>query len=143
MSDYIPAALRELVATRAHGRCEYCHYPQRASFLSFEIEYIIARKHGGQSGEHNLALACPFCNNAKGSDIGSLDPDTDQLTPLFNPRRQQWEDHFRLEGPHIVPLTAIGRVTVNLLRFNHPDRLAERTLLIEAGLYPGDAPTGR
>lgn len=135
MSDYVPTALREIVTARAQGRCEYCRYPQAASFLTFEIEHIIARKHGGLSIESNLALACPFCNNAKGSDIGSLDPDTGELMPLFNPRTQFWEDHFQLEGPQIVALTSIGRVTVNLLRFNHPDRLVERQLLIAAGIY--------
>ncbi len=33
----------------------------------------------------NLALACPYCNRYKGTDLGSLDPETGQLTPFFNP----------------------------------------------------------
>jgi 5-methylcytosine-specific restriction endonuclease McrA len=66
MSEYVPIALRRFVAARSAGHCEYCRYPQAASFLTFEVEHIIARKHGGQSVEENLALACPFCNQAKG-----------------------------------------------------------------------------
>lgn len=41
MSSYVPAALRRLVTERAGGRCEYCCYPQQASFLTFEVEHII------------------------------------------------------------------------------------------------------
>lgn len=36
----------------------------------------------------------------------------------------------------IEPLTPEARVTVNILRLNDPDRLAERLSLLEAGLYP-------
>lgn len=43
--------------------------------------------------------------------------------------------HFRIEGTLIIPLTPEGRVTVKILRFNEPDRLAERELLVAAGLY--------
>jgi hypothetical protein len=30
----------------------------------------------------NLALSCPCCNRFKGSDLGSIDPETQQLTSL-------------------------------------------------------------
>ena len=136
MTRYIPTALRQLVKERAGGRCEYCLYPQDASFLAFEVEHMVAEKHGGATTEDNLALACPYCNRYKGSDLGSLDPETGQLTPFFNPRAQQWDDHFRLDGARIVPLTPEGRVTVAILRLNHPDRILERQRLIRAGKYP-------
>ena len=136
MADYVPAALRETVVERAGGRCEYCLHPQAVSFLTFEVEHIIARKHGGLTTESNLALACPYCNKAKGTDIASLDPDSGELAPLYNPRTQQWETHFQLNGSQIAALTAIGRVTINILRLNHPDRVSEREALIAAGMYP-------
>ena len=135
MSEYVPAALRRLVVARAGGRCEYCRYPQEGAFLTFEVEHIIARKHGGKTNEGNLALACPFCNQAKGTDLASLDPETGALTALFHPRTQRWEDHFSLEGARMEGLTATGRVTATLLQFNNPERLAERQLLIGVGLY--------
>jgi 5-methylcytosine-specific restriction endonuclease McrA len=59
---YIPTALRQTVMDRAAGRCEYCLYPQSASFLTFEIEHIVAEKHGGATAIENLGLSCPFCN---------------------------------------------------------------------------------
>ena len=134
--SYVSVALRREVTERAHGRCEYCRFPSDASLLSFEIEHIIAEKHGGATNLENLALSCPFCNRAKGSDLGSIDPETGELTPFFNPRTQIWFDHFRLDGPLIVPRTAAGRVTVNIFQLNHPDRLLERGQLIRIDRYP-------
>lgn len=95
---YIPVALRQLVFDRAFGRCEYCGFPQQMSFTTFEYEHIIAEKHGGTTTVDNLALACPFCNRFKGTDLGSLDPITHQLTPFFHPRQQRWEEHFLHEA---------------------------------------------
>ena len=104
--------------------------------LAFEMEHIISEKHGGTTTLDNLALACPRCNRAKGTDLGSIDPETKQLTPFFNPRTQLWFDHFALEDAKIMPLTPEGRVTVSILQFNHPDRLEERKGLLEINQYP-------
>lgn len=134
--SYVPAELRDLVVQRADGRCEYCRFPQDASFFTFEMEHIIAEKHGGATDADNLALACPYCNRAKGTDIASLDPESGELTPLVNPRVQEWDHHFRLADTEIVPLTPVGRVTTSLLQLNDPDRIRERERLIAIGRYP-------
>ena len=97
---------------------------------------IIAEKHGGTAAIDNLALACPSCNRFKGSDLGSIDPETAVLTSFFNPRTQGWFEHFELDGASIVPRTAVGRVTVRILRLNHPNRLLERATLMRIGRYP-------
>ena len=131
----IPAALRRAVVERATERCEYCRYPQAATLLVFEIEHIIAEKHSGATIFDNLALACPYCNRFKGADLGSLDPETGQLTAFYNPRAQLWREHFQLEGTMIVPLTPAGRVTALILQLNHPDRVLERERLILVGRY--------
>jgi len=96
VTSYVSATLRQLVIARAAERCEYWGFPQAASFLTFEIERIISRKHGGATVEQNLALACPFCNRSKGSDLGSIDPQTGLLTPFFHPRKQRWVAEFSL-----------------------------------------------
>lgn len=132
---YVPAELRQAVIHRAQGRCEYCQYPEAFGFLSFEIEHVIAEKHGGTTTLDNLAWACPFCNRHKGTDLGSLDPETGQLTPFFNPRTQVWTEHFRLDGAYIVPLTPEGRVTAAIFGFNLSDRIQERQRLLDAGVY--------
>lgn len=128
MATTIPNALRRAVLARANGCCEYCGKPQIGFFIH-EIDHIVAEKHRGATTLENLALACFECNRFKGSDIASLDPLTEQLTPLFNPRTQLWDTHFHYEQGLIVPLTAEGRVTVDLLRLNDASRLQERVAL--------------
>jgi hypothetical protein len=39
-------ALQQLVWQRAEHRCEYCQYPADVSLLPFQIDHIIAEKHG-------------------------------------------------------------------------------------------------
>ncbi|MEM7773615.1 MAG: HNH endonuclease signature motif containing protein [Cyanobacteria bacterium P01_A01_bin.37] len=132
--SYIPTSLRQFVTERAKGCCEYCLYPQYASLLSFEMEHIISEKHKGETIAANLALACPYCNRAKGTDLGSIDPVTGVLTPSFNPRTQGWIDHFCLVEACIKAFTPEGRVTVEILQFNDTRRLAERKRLITTGM---------
>ena len=104
--------------------------------LPFEVDHIIAEKHGGETTSDNLCLACYRCNSFKGSDIASIDPETGSATFLFHPRRQRWADHFRLEDGVMAPLTAEARVTVFLLRLNAPVQVRQREALIEEDRYP-------
>jgi hypothetical protein len=101
-----------------------------------EIDHIISRKHNGATESSNLAFSCARCNRAKGTDIGSVHPESEELVRLFNPRRDGWTNHFSLDGARIVGLTLIGQVTVSLLQLNHEERLQERELLQKAGKYP-------
>jgi hypothetical protein len=102
----------------------------------FEIDHIIARKHGGATVPANLALSCFWCNSFKGSDIASRDNQTRKLTSLFHPRRHKWSKHFRWQGPYLVGRTAIGRVTVVILHMNDPFRVELRASLIQEGVFP-------
>jgi hypothetical protein len=132
----VETALARLVWQRAKDCCEYCRMPQAFDDASFEIDHVIARKHGGPSAAGNLALSCFYCNSFKGSDIGSVDPKSRKLVPLFNPRRQRWATHFRWQGARLVGRTPIGRVTVTLLRINDDYRVELREGLIEESLFP-------
>lgn len=132
----IPEHLRRLVDDRAHGRCEYCLIHEEDMLFPHEPDHIDAEKHGGQTDAANLAWSCYHCNRNKGTDIASLDPLTGKREFLFHPRTQQWRRHFRLHGPRIEPLTASGRATAALLRFNDPSRIERRRGLIALGRYP-------
>ena len=99
----IESALRELVRLRAANLCEYCRISERFTLAEHEIDHVIAMKHGGQTVEENLALCCTICNRFKGSDIGSIDPETGQLTPLFHPRRDRWDDHYQFREAKSSP----------------------------------------
>jgi 5-methylcytosine-specific restriction endonuclease McrA len=113
---YIPTALRREVIERAGNRCEYCLLPAEVAFFPHEVDHVIAEKHGGATDTDNLALACWRCNRHKGSDLTSFDPQTRQLSPLFNPRMQVWAEHFAYKRERIIGLSPEGRTTVNLLR---------------------------
>jgi 5-methylcytosine-specific restriction endonuclease McrA len=136
MSDRVPLPLRALVRRRASRRCEYCLLHDSDATVPHEPDHIIARKHRGATVAENLAWACAACNGQKGTDIASIDPDTGHLVRLFDPRKDDWSAHFRLEGAAIVPCSAIGRVTEYLLQLNRFDRLANRGWLLRAGRYP-------
>lgn len=112
---YISTTLREEVTNRANGCCEYCLVGNDDRPINFAIDHIIAEKHGGATKADNLCLSCYWCNSFKGSDISSVDWEADEaVVPLFNPRRQEWEQHFKIDGIRIVPQTDNGRVTVFL-----------------------------
>jgi HNH endonuclease len=128
--------LERRVRERARNRCEYCKIPAYISEFTFPIDHIIPEQHRGQTIDQNLALSCPHDNFHKGPNIAGLDPETDRLTRLFNPRRQRWSAHFAWDGPLLVGKSAVGRTTLYVLDMNHPDRLEVRRLLIEAGLFP-------
>jgi len=61
-------------------------------------------------------------NLHKGPNVAGFDPETDALTELFPPRRQQWAEHFEGRGVLIVGRTAIGRVTVQVLNLNSDEQ---------------------
>lgn len=55
---------------------------------------------------------------------------------FFNPRVDEWTEHFVLEGSTLKPLTAIGEATAAILQFNVDERLLERQILRATGRYP-------
>jgi 5-methylcytosine-specific restriction endonuclease McrA len=136
VSDPIRAAMRNLVRRRARRRCEYCLLHDSDATVPHEPDHIIARKHRGPTTAANLAWACAACNGQKGTDIASIDTETEELVRLFHPRSDDWSSHFRLEGTVVVPLTGVARVTEFLLQLNRFDRLANRRWLLFAGRYP-------
>ncbi len=103
------AETRRLVRERASYRCEYCGLPQSAAhFVTFQIEHIVAKQHRVDDGLGNLALACPDCNRRKGPNLTTLDRKTGDVIRLFNPRSDDWSEHFEVADGVIIGLTAIG-----------------------------------
>lgn len=127
--------LRQLIWARANNICEYCHLPEQYDPLPFSVDHIRAQYHGGHTVAQNLALACFNCNTFKGANIAGIDPLTDEMVPLFNPRTDEWAEHFELNGPIIVGSTPIGRATIEVLRINLPDRVEHRRSLIREDNY--------
>jgi len=136
MSRYVSIELRREVAERAGYRCEYCRLPEATAMVRFQIEHIIALKHHGLTVSDNLAYACPICNANKGSDLGTVLKDSEAIVPFFNPRKQDWFEHFKVANGEVLPLTMIGEATVKILEFNTLERILERIELEGTGVYP-------
>lgn len=137
MNEHVPAELRRFVRRRAGRCCEYCLVHDSFATVPHEPDHIIARKHRGPTEPGSLAWACAAYNGQKGTDIASVDPETDRIVRLFHPRNDDWSRHFKLDGAVIMPLSPMGRVTEFLPQLNRFDRLASRRWLVKAGRYPG------
>jgi 5-methylcytosine-specific restriction endonuclease McrA len=90
------AATRRLVRKRSGRRCEYCRIHEDDEPFAFHLEHIIPKKHGGKDHHSNLAWSCQHCNLGKG--VGLVVRLRGKIVPLYNPRRQDWIDHFRWNG---------------------------------------------
>ena len=111
--------VRIYVLQRASFRCEYCHRPLRYGISKFHVDHIVpVERHLGSEGVENLASSCITCNTNKSSDVASYDANIFELAPLYNPRTQNWDEHFQLKDGYIIGQTIIGRVTVRLLKMN-------------------------
>mgnify|MGYP001449118672 CR=1 FL=1 len=90
---YIPKILRQQVFERANGLCEYCQ-ASKIIIMTLQIDHIIPVQLGGETKLDNLCASCDRCNKYKKTDIQAIDPQTNTMQYLFNPRSQQWRDHF-------------------------------------------------
>ena len=130
---------KQAVKQRANGFCEYCRSPECYSTQSFSIEHIMPVSKNGLTILENLALSCQGCNQHKFTKISGWDAIAEAEIPLFNPRLQDWNDHFTWSGEllEIIGLTPVGRVTVNVLKLNRKQLLNLRRALLAIGDHPG------
>jgi hypothetical protein len=94
----------------------------------------------GGDAPDNLCLSCPNCNLSKSAVTQALDPLTGQMQTLFNPRRQQWSDHFHWDETHtrVIGKSAIGRATVERFKMNIDRIVIARGIWVKAGEHPPD-----
>ena len=130
--------VRARVRLQAQNRCGYCRSLQNYILGILEIEHIFPRARGGTDDEENLWLACSLCNNYKGTQTDALDPVTNTRIKLFNPRTQQWLQHFTWsqDGTEIIGLTDCGRATVIALKLNNKIAVTVRRQWVNAGWHP-------
>jgi hypothetical protein len=135
---YIPKLLRDQVRREARNRCGYCLIQQEIVGIQLHVEHILPEAAGGATILENLWLACSECNNHKGSQVDAIDPDSNERVPLFNPRLQQWAEHFRWseDGAQIIGISPIGRATVIALDLNQPFMLIARRRWALVGWHP-------
>ena len=133
-------AYRKLVVARAGGACEYCRLLEAATGVTFHLEHVRPRSHGGQTVMSNLTLSCPGCNLAKAERTTGEDR-SGHVRRLFNPRDFEpsllgWHLHFELdrESGTILARTPTGEATILTLGMNSPHRVFARRLQVQAGL---------
>lgn len=138
MSSFISKVLRDQVADEAKHRCGYCLTAEMVVGAPMELDHITPEALGGTSEEENLWLACSFCNSYKGDRLAAPDPETGEMVPLFNPRRQAWNEHFAWaeNGAIIVGLTPSGRATELALHLNRLVLVRARQRWISVGWHP-------
>lgn len=122
----VPARLRRLVVGRCSNRCEYCHLSQVGQEATFHIDHINPLACGGRTVTGNLALACVSCSLRKAARLTAVDPQTGAESPIFNPRQDNWSEHFYWDGLRLVGLTSAGRATIQALDLNRALILAIR-----------------
>ena len=135
MTDISPR-LRAEVALRAADRCEYCRLSQLGQEATFHVDHVVPRVAGGPITADNLALACVSCSLRKWAKQTATDPDSGEEVPLFNPRAHVWTEHFQWHEERLVPLTAVGRATVEALALNRPLILTIRQEEAARGRHP-------
>jgi len=123
----VSRAIRRAVRDRAENHCEYCRLAQSEfSLVTFHVEQVIAKQHGGGDDIANLCLACHWCNLFNGPNLSSLADG--ELTRLFNPRTDDWCEHFQLVNGVISGNSPVGAATASLLNMNDADRVELRRL---------------
>jgi len=136
MKRKISDELKQKVAKRAGYRCEYCRLPERDSLIKFHVEHIRSSKHSGSDSFENLAYSCPDCNLYKGTDLGTYLDENEIFVRFFNPRKDNWFEHFNAFEGSIYSLTEIGRATLKIFQMNSTYRVEIRHLFALDGLYP-------
>jgi HNH endonuclease len=141
----VPKSLYETIRRRAKFRCEYCHYPELLSSSPLSIDHIQPQSLGGNDEPDNLALACRRCNERRYNFTNSIDPITKTQVTLFNPRQDQWAQHFTwsADSLKIIGTTPKGRATCTRLDLNddrRQDSFIQQARLQWhiAGLHPPD-----
>jgi hypothetical protein len=140
----ISEATKQSVRERAKYLCEYCHSLELLSANRFTIDHIVPRSLGGSDDIDNLALACRRCNERRYNFVAGIDPETQEIVPIFNPRQQEWAEHFvwMLDGTVIQGSTPVGRATcirfdLNDMRYPEHDSIRQtRIFWTRTGLHP-------
>ncbi len=136
--SYISDELKTKIRRQAKNRCGYCLTPQEIISMVFEMGHLRPIADGGTDDEENLWLACRNCNGFKHAKTKAIDAITKTEVSLFNPRTQNWHEHFEFsqDKTEIIGKTPCGRATVIALRLNYEQAVNARKVWVKFDLYP-------
>lgn len=137
MSDLSWNATKKLVHERAKGCCEYCQTCEANIGQPMHVEHIDP---GGDDDPQNLCLSCANCNLSKATATQAIDPTSNNEVRLFNPRLDQWQEHFEWDETRLVLIgkTPTGRATIIRLKINQERMLIARRRWVAGGFHPPD-----
>jgi HNH endonuclease len=129
---------RKEVIIRASKCCEYCKSQDKYSPTAFTIDHIVPQSLDGTSDFENLAYACFLCNRLKSNKLNIFDSLSRKWIPLFNPRKDDWNEHFSWseDTTKIIGLTSTGRCTIKELKLNREKLIEYRNCIIPFGTHP-------
>ena len=130
--------LRKAVIQRAARCCEYCKSQDKYSPTLFTIDHFMPQSLDGTSDFMNLSYACFLCNRLKSNKLKVFDVLSDKWIPLFNPRKDEWHEHFSWnnDATKIIGITSSGRCTVKELKLNREKLIEYRNSIIPFGEHP-------
>lgn len=130
--------IRKTVKNRAKYLCEYCLTPEYFCPDPFECDHILPVSKKGKTVLDNLALSCSGCNGLKYDTTEAFDPATGRNSPLYNPRKDAWAEHFCWNEYYtlIIGISPIGRATVLKLNLNRESIINLRAVLRQVGEFP-------
>ena len=134
----LPKSVRLLVSQRAKGYCEYCRSHEDYGTGPFNVEHIIPSSAGGGDHPENLAYSCSGCNGHKFTKLTAIDLVSEKEASMFNPRWQEWNQHFLWDETSMVilGLTPTGRATIDALKMNRIQLVNLRKALVLLGVHP-------
>jgi hypothetical protein len=135
MNDLSWNNIKLQVYKRARGCCEYCQTAEANIGQTMQVDHIDPN---GDDNLENLCLACWNCNTSKHKAVKASDPITNEFVTLYNPRSQNWDDHFRWidNGIRLQGLTNVGRATIERLKMNRPAIVIARQRWVSGGFHP-------
>jgi len=70
--------------------------------------------------------------------VTAVDLQSGELVPIFNPRRQNWQDNFfwSEDGIQILGKTKTGRATVEALKLNRKKLASARRFWVRHNIHP-------
>jgi hypothetical protein len=135
--DVLPFQIDHIISLKHHGSseaanlalsCYNCNAYEGPNIAGIELDIAVAiliRTFWWRGSAAPPKCPCP--NLADYSH-------TKEVTRLFHPRCDQWNEHFLWDSSYLTGLTAIGRTTIDVLSVNLPERVELRRTLIALGV---------
>lgn len=112
--------IRDALKIETSQKCAYCESTFEHVAYS-HIEHILPKSRVPLlvCSWSNLTLACPVCNNNKGTYY-------DRTTPLLNPYVDDPEEEVSFYGPMAIERSERAKITIVTLKLNRPELLLKR-----------------